>query len=171
MSVFSGRGDEGFTDTLGGLRVRKDHPMIDLIGEIDELSAWIGLARSEEQNPSISEILPQIQIDLSILMSVLSSCLSDNSVSRSQNIPNSKKIADWITVQEKDIQVPNAFLQSGSTKLGALYNVLRAITRRVERKAVAALPQDASISAEMLAYLNRLSTLFYILWLRADQLH
>ena len=169
MSVSNGRGDEGFTDTLGGMRVRKDHPMIDLIGEMDELSAWIGMARSEEKNPFTSEMLLQIQNDLSNIMSVVSSFLSDKPMLQPQNIPNSKKITDWITVHEKDIELPATFLQSGSTKLGALYNVLRTITRRVERKAVAALPQDSSSSAETLAFLNRLSTLFYFLWLRIDQ--
>ena len=47
MPAFTGKGDNGFTDLQGGKRVRKDHPSVDLIGEIDELSAWIGLARSE----------------------------------------------------------------------------------------------------------------------------
>lgn len=169
MSMFSGRGDEGFTDTLGGLRVAKNHPLIELIGELDELSAWIGLALSEEQEPAISEVLSSIQDELASMMSVLSSYKPGKLISKTTPFPNSNKIENWINTYERDIQVPASFTRSGSTRLGALYNLLRTITRRVERKAITFLPADFSLSDEMLSYLNRLSTLFFILWLLVDQ--
>lgn len=40
-SIVTKRGDDGFTDGLFGKRLRKDSAIIDSIGEIDELNAWI----------------------------------------------------------------------------------------------------------------------------------
>jgi hypothetical protein len=56
-----GEGDNGFTNRLDGSRVRKDHPTIELIGEIDELTAWIGLLRTEISDPDTEEKLAKIQ--------------------------------------------------------------------------------------------------------------
>lgn len=167
--MFSGKGDDGFTDTLGGMRVPKDHPMIDLMGEIDELSAWIGLVLSEERDSEISELLSSIQDELVGVMSVLSSYNPDTSISKIMPFPSSATLEKWINACEREIQMPSSFARAGSTRLGALYNLVRTVARRVERKAVANLPADFPFSDEMVSYLNRLSSLLFLLWMRADQ--
>jgi cob(I)alamin adenosyltransferase len=167
--MFSGRGDDGYTDTLAGMRVPKDHPMIDLIGEIDELSAWIGLVLSEEQDSKILELLPLVQDALTTMMSALSSYHPEKPVSNSIPFPNILELEKWIDDCEPEIHMPTSFVRAGSTRLGALYNLVRTVARRVERKAVENLPADFPFSDEMISYLNRLSSLFFLLWMRADQ--
>ena len=169
MSMFSGRGDDGYTDTLAGTRVPKNHPMIDLIGEIDELSAWIGLVLSEEQDAEISSLLSSIQDALTAVMSALSSYHPEKPLSGSMPFPNSAALEKWIGDCEREIQIPTSFVRAGSNRLGALYNLVRTVARRVERKAVENLPADFPFSGEMVSYLNRLSTLFFLLWMQADQ--
>lgn len=169
MSMFSGRGDDGYTDTLGGMRVSKNHPMIDLIGELDELSAWIGLIVSEEQDTEMKELLSSILDALTAMMSALSSYHPEKPVSSSMPLPSSTTLETWIGDCEREIPMPTSFARAGSTRLGALYNLVRTVARRVERKAVANLPADSPFSNEVVSYLNRLSTLFFLLWMRTDQ--
>jgi oligopeptide/dipeptide ABC transporter ATP-binding protein len=44
--IYTRTGDDGETGLFGGGRVRKDDPRVDSYGEVDELNAVLGLARS-----------------------------------------------------------------------------------------------------------------------------
>ena len=78
-------------------------------------------------------------------------------------------LEDWIAAIEAQINIPNVFLKAGKTRLGADFNLLRVISRRMERKAVMLFAEKDKDINQILPYLNRLSTLFYVLWLFADQ--
>src|SRR5919112_3101869 len=64
MKIYTRTGDEGATALFGGGRVGKDHPRVEAYGDIDELNATLGLARSIEMMPRIDEVLAPIQRDL-----------------------------------------------------------------------------------------------------------
>ena len=64
--LYTGRGDLGETDLLGE-RVTKDDPRIDLMGELDETTSCLGLARSLMS----SERLTGIVIDQAALHGLL----------------------------------------------------------------------------------------------------
>lgn len=169
MPAKTGKGDTGYTDLLGGDRVKKDHPMIELVGEIDELTAWIGVARSDTPDIALQEILGKIQNHLSTIMAAVSfSHLNTRNISPeiTQNI---QVLEGWITTFEEDVKFPHAFIQAGNSKRGAVLNLIRTISRRVERKAVATFSSDDAQYFSIYAYLNRLSTLFYVLWIRIEK--
>src|SRR3954469_8960634 len=46
MKIYTKTGDEGQTGLFGGGRVSKDDPRVDSYGEVDELNAAVGVARS-----------------------------------------------------------------------------------------------------------------------------
>lgn len=171
MSVSTRKGDMGFTSLLSGERVRKDHPIIELVGEIDELAAWIGITRSElgTSAEEIDEILEQLQGQLSLVMAFISSYQSEQQFLLPGSPTYLSIIEGWTSCIEERINVPNVFLKAGKTKLGAYFNLLRVISRRVERKAVVLFAENEKDTNQILPYLNRLSTLFYVLWLFADQ--
>ncbi|MEM4672899.1 MAG: ATP:cob(I)alamin adenosyltransferase, partial [Sulfolobales archaeon] len=54
-------GDEGFTSIFYGVKIPKEDPLIELLGELDELNSLIGFARSVEKNSMINDLLKQIQ--------------------------------------------------------------------------------------------------------------
>lgn len=170
MPVKTGKGDTGYTDLLGGDRVRKDDPIVELVGEIDELAAWIGIARSEIPDTALREILEKIQNHLSIIMAMVSNSHSNPQSISPEIDQNLKCLEDWIAIFEKDTKFPHTFMQAGNSKDGALLNLMRAISRRVERKAVKVLSPGDGVNSPVLAYLNRLSSLFYILWIQTEQL-
>jgi cob(I)alamin adenosyltransferase len=46
MKIYTKTGDEGLTGLFGGGRVPKDHARVEAYGDVDELNAFIGVARS-----------------------------------------------------------------------------------------------------------------------------
>ena len=66
LKIYTKTGDTGSTGLFGGGRVGKDHPRVEAYGDVDELNAALGLARSSsaidacdrELEPLKSFILP-----------------------------------------------------------------------------------------------------------------
>ena len=46
MRIYTKTGDEGDTALFDGTRVSKNDPRVSAYGEVDELNAWLGLARA-----------------------------------------------------------------------------------------------------------------------------
>ena len=57
MWYFTGKGDSGETTLFDGTRVRKDNPILDLVGTIDELNAFIGFTRTEIKEEDLDQDL------------------------------------------------------------------------------------------------------------------
>src|SRR5215211_3841311 len=68
--LYTRRGDLGETDLLGD-RVAKDDPRIELIGELDETTSFLGLARSLSRSERANQILVDLQRDLYRVMADL----------------------------------------------------------------------------------------------------
>ena len=64
MKIYTRIGDSGETSLFNGKRVAKDSPRVAAYGEVDELNAVLGLARSLISDPQISQTLAEIQKDL-----------------------------------------------------------------------------------------------------------
>ena len=70
MRFYTGLGDDGTTDLLGA-RVAKDDPRIDVLGDLDEATSAIGLARSLAADERVGEDLVAVQRDLYRIMAEL----------------------------------------------------------------------------------------------------
>ena len=62
--IYTKTGDDGRTGLFGGGRVDKDHVRVEAYGDVDELNAVIGSARSVDMMPRIDEVLAPVQRDL-----------------------------------------------------------------------------------------------------------
>src|SRR5919204_5706130 len=71
MKIYTKTGDKGETGLFGGGRVSKDHPRVEAYGDIDELNAVLGMARSVELMPRVDELLVPVQRDLFSLGALL----------------------------------------------------------------------------------------------------
>lgn len=49
--IYTGKGDSGTTSLSDGSRISKAHPRVAAYGKADELTAWIGLIRSQAEFP------------------------------------------------------------------------------------------------------------------------
>jgi len=168
MCFFSGKGDSGKTYLIDGVEVTKDNPTVDLIGTIDEVNAYIGLAISSIKQPELQKDLQLIQATLSRVMAVIAG--ASESVINDFDIEKSTEwLEDKITFYGKDLDDPQSFTFPGKTTTGAVLDICRAVSRRMERRAVTFFREDLKIGKNVLAYMNRLSSLFYILRLLVDK--
>ena len=64
MKIYTRQGDTGETGLLGGVRVWKNSPRLDVIGTLDELNATLGLLRTERLPEEIDRLLERLQNEL-----------------------------------------------------------------------------------------------------------
>lgn len=149
-------GDNGETSLGDGTRVSKSDPRIGLIGEIDELNSWIGVALAHRPGANVASTLGEVQHDLFDFGGALSvpsaPILSEAHVAR---------IDAAATALNKELPPLQEFILPGGSPLIAFLHVARTVCRRAERAAVDCVAREAS-GAAALAYLNRLSDYLFI---------
>ena len=162
MKIYTARGDQGGTDLLGE-RVTKDDPRIDLLGELDETTSSIGFSRSLATWEDANELLLTAQRDLYAIMAELA--FIDTTRPDALVFPADR--VDWleqsIAAVQETVELPREFVVSGETTPGAALDVARTVVRRAERKAVALTQAGVIGNGEIVRYLNRLSSLLFML--------
>jgi cob(I)alamin adenosyltransferase len=163
VQLYTRKGDDGTTGLLYGGRVRKDAPAIEANGAVDEAQATIGLARAETARGSeVDLLLVGVERDLWVLMAELATA-ADN---RHKLTPGASLVtADMVAALETACDdlgarfpMPTEFVIPGQDRVAALLDVARTVVRRAERLALRAVPSDAQV----VPYLNRLSTLLWV---------
>jgi cob(I)alamin adenosyltransferase len=80
-------------------------------------------------------------------------------------------LGDVLASMEATIELPREFIVPGETRLSAALEVARTVARRAERRTVTLAAADAVVAAgNILAYLNRLADLLWVLARVAEQL-
>jgi len=162
MKLYTARGDRGQTDLLGE-RVGKDDPRIDLLGELDETTSAIGLGRAHAQESRSRDALLTVQRDLYQIMAELA--FTDATRPDAVRFPADRVawLEDQTDAIAATVTLPRAFVVPGDTVPGAALDVARTVARRAERVAVHLDGQGQIPNPEILRYLNRLSSLLFIL--------
>jgi cob(I)alamin adenosyltransferase len=162
-------GDDGETGLLGEGRVPKFHPILEAVGALDEATAALGVARAACQGEGVAEVLLVVQRDLYLLMAEVAA--TPENAARFRTI-DAGRVA-WLEAQidalGKTISLPNEFIVPGDSPAGAAMAVARTIVRRAERRVAQLLHESFVENAELLRYLNRLSSLCFLLELVENQ--
>lgn len=167
-SFFTRKGDTGYSNLPGANHVTKADERFEAIGTLDELSSVLGLARSLSKNQETSDILIAIQKNLYSLMAELASGNADSEGKPLISETEVKRLEEKIEHLELKVEIPKKFIIPGDTTGGAVLDMARTIARRAERRVVS-LALDRPVSGEVLKYLNRLSSLLFILELFENQ--
>ncbi len=168
--VYTKTGDAGDTALVGGQRVPKDCLRIEAYGTVDELNAWIGLARTAARDPAaptpgFDHSLLRVQHQLFNLGSCLATLPAD--IGPKQPRTSETDIA-WLE-SEMDRLTPQlaalkSFVLPGGSRVNALLHIARTVCRRAERVTVA-LERESGGCAIEIRYLNRLSDALFV-WSR-----
>jgi len=163
MSIATKRGDSGQTGLIGGLRVSKGELRVEAYGTVDELISQMGFARSICEEAEVREIVKGIQKDLFLVSSVMAT------------VPDGKRepprvtgeMIDALTAQVHRIEAMEGILSDwalpGEHPAAAALDVARTVCRRAERCAVRLSEAAGDVQPEVIAYLNRLSDLLWLL--------
>jgi cob(I)alamin adenosyltransferase len=172
MKIYTRTGDKGKTGLIGGTRVLKSDGRISTYGQIDELNANVGLAISILNKKAVQNVfmdiigmLSSIQNDLFVLGSDLAD--PDYPPSPQSKTPRvtQQMISDIersIDKLETELQPISFFILPGGTSESSILHVCRSVARRAEVSLVA-VATTQPINEKIMAYLNRLSDLFFVL--------
>jgi cob(I)alamin adenosyltransferase len=160
---YTAAGDDGYTGVLGRERVPKYADRPTAYGTVDELSAVLGLVRAQAREPRMNAVILAVQRDLYRMMADLAT------------LPEAVRRPAWLaperlawleaTINElgAEVEMPRAFIVPGDSLGGATLDVARTVARRAERW-VARLQHNGELRGDTaLKYLNRLSTLLFLL--------
>lgn len=159
--VSTGRGDDGTTTLLGAGRMGKDDLRIIVLGDVDEASSFLGLARAEADE-EVDGLLIELQRLLYRVMGDVAMPKEENSVGEDALRHLDDALGEW----RGRTEVPKEFVIPGESRPGALLDVARTVVRRAERSLVAA--GYAGEHPYAVRVLNRLSDLLFVLARNAD---
>jgi cob(I)alamin adenosyltransferase len=156
MGITAKTGDDGYTSLLDGRRLRKDHPIVECLGTLDELNAFLGDAKAALPPASgayISGIINGIQKDLFLVMGILAGTpVPEEGI-------NEERLNSLIQEMESSLPPFTSFAVPGENPASAKLHIARAVCRRAERRLIAL---DGE-SKTLIQYINRLSDLLFLL--------
>lgn len=174
MKIYTKTGDQGSTSLFGGERVEKDHQRLQTVGEVDELNAELGAARSAldaaaESTDEIDRLLAQIQNQLFDLGAELAT--PQPADQGTQLLGEAEVAALEAAIDRWDALLPplKQFVLPGGTVAAARLHVARCVCRRAERSLVT-LGRNEAVRPEITVYLNRLGDLLFVLARTANHL-
>jgi cob(I)alamin adenosyltransferase len=164
MKIYTRTGDLGETGLFGGPRVGKDMARIEACGALDELNATLGLVRCEPLSEAIEEILRRLQGELFEVGAELATPDPVKHAIRTIGRRHLETMEAEIDRFEQGLEPLDAFLLPGGCRAAAQLHLARAVCRRAERRLVTLVRRsEEQISLGLLAYLNRLGDLLFVL--------
>jgi cob(I)alamin adenosyltransferase len=162
--LWTGKGDDGTTGLLYGGRAEKSSPRLDAVGAADEAQAVVGVVRAEaEPGSELDDLLVGVARDLWVLMAELATAPEHRAkLVAGQSLVTAGMVAGLeatITEVGGRVELPAEFVVPGQDRCSALLDLARTVVRRAER---AAQPVAAD-GSQVLPYLNRLSSLLWVL--------
>ncbi len=168
-SFYSRAGDDGYTGLLGEGRVPKYDLRLEVLGTIDEAMAAIGLARVQCRAAESGELLLKVQRELYLLMGEVAATPENAEKFRKIDAKSVSWLEERSESLEQQVELPREFILPGDTLAGAALDLARTVIRRSERRVAELLHRGGISNPELLRYLNRLSSLLFILELRENQ--
>lgn len=157
--IYTRSGDGGTTALPDGTRVRKDDPLIELFGALDEANCLIGLARVNVADSDVDAVLEFLQHRLFNCASCIASGKPSGEMPSitPEDVAALESAIDRFTDRMGGFR---GFMLPGCDETSARLHVARTVMRRAER-AAARLSEDRTPDANVLAFLNRASDLLY----------
>ena len=158
MSISTTLGDDGTTSLYSNEKVSKSNVRVEAYGTLDELDAFLSDARhhvsrvNKEMIKGIQKILPRLMGELATIGNAFPDPITNEDV---------EYISNYVYSFEKAVN-PVGLQELGQTISSAKLNICRTIARRAERKIVA-LNEMTSVSTHILALINRLSDLLFLM--------
>lgn len=158
--VYTRTGDRGETALGDGTRIRKDHPRVVAVGEVDELNCAIGLLLSYLLPKPVRVCLTRVQHELFDLGGEL--CIPKHQIISPAHVARLEQELDAFNTELPHLK---EFVLPGGGRTASTCHMARAICRRAERQLVtlARKDKDNGVSLLALAYLNRLSDLLFVI--------
>ncbi|KGM42857.1 hypothetical protein JY97_11170 [Alkalispirochaeta odontotermitis] len=165
--ITTGGGDMGKTSLADGSRRRKDDLVIEVLGEIDETHAFLGLLKSALENSSKRNEIEWIEHCLLTIGGMVATAPTYPGAGKSIRVLGDaelEKLEKWQMKHMKKTEISAAFVIYGDSEAAARADVARAVCRRAERRLVTLIMNRGMtdlVSSQV--FLNRLSDYLFVL--------
>jgi cob(I)alamin adenosyltransferase len=172
--IYTRTGDNGTTGLVGGGRVKKNDLRIESYGTVDELSSFIGVARSYlRSHLQDDERVQRLDAWLAWTQDVLFNLgaeLATPVEKRWEGMPlisndDAKALERAIDEAQADLEPLANFIHPGGSFASAFLHVARTVCRRAERLLVTLRDEEPEVSDHCAGYVNRLSDALFV-WAR-----
>ena len=175
--IVTKNGDSGLTSINPNKRISKNSKIINFLGDLDELNAYIGTLKADlfiinSTEDSLKDTygwITRIQNTLFDIGGAI--CTEDIDIFDEKAVVFLEEIIHEIN---QDLPPLREFVLPGGSQLGAKAHVLRTVCRRVERSLVDLIENNSEHEkyrkSPVLPYINRLSDFFFVLSRRLDRL-
>ena len=160
MAIYTRNGDDGSGAGADGQRVSKADPSIRAMGDLDELTAQIGLCLAGAGSPEgrrVAAGLDGVQGELMVIGSMLSGGAGGGERLGTDRL---EKIIDAC---EDELGPCRTFILPGGCELASRLHIARTVCRRAERGVAGWADAGGTVAPEVPAYLNRLSDALFVL--------
>ncbi|HVT14109.1 MAG TPA: cob(I)yrinic acid a,c-diamide adenosyltransferase [Fimbriimonadaceae bacterium] len=168
MKIYTRTGDSGTTGLIGGARIAKNSLRMTAIGDVDELNAAIGMARSHGAG-SLDAELATIQNWLFDLGAELASPTEHARQYKAISEAQTARLEESIDRQTEALEPLREFILPGGSSLGAALHLARCICRRAERS-ILELNAHEPLDRDSLVFVNRLSDWLFVAARTANRL-
>lgn len=160
---YTGKGDKGIS-SVGKKKISKTDPALAALGDLDELNSFLGLARAQSVSTDIKNTLRELQEDLFIVQAEVAAAVFGSGPNNSPSVRKEKvsKLEKHLEVLEGKYPLARKFVVPGASLGSAWLDVARTVARRAERSVVSA-SRKYKFQPAMMAYLNRLSSILFML--------
>lgn len=162
--MYTRRGDKGQTDSGTGVRVDKDSRMVEVEGTSDEFNSFLGLAEARVQWEDMKNDLKRIQDEIF----TLGEHIIMSGKRRHLTHENTLWLEERVEHYRSEVGPIRLFVIQGGSEEAAVLHVARTVCRRLERIIVSA-AHVISISEDVLSYINRLSSVLFMMSLAANR--
>ena len=174
--IYTRTGDDGTTALSDFSRVHKTDPRLSAYADVDEANCAIGVALTLGALPAaVAGVLTRVQNELFDVGADLATPVTDADLGYEPLRITAEYIARLEAECDEfnaDLEVLRSFILPGGTPGAALLHTARAVTRRAERTAWAAIAGQPDTTNPLAArYLNRLSDLLFIFCRVANKGH
>jgi len=161
-NFFTRKGDDGTTGFLGKGRISKSDVRIETLGSLDEVSAVLGIVRAGEIDLKIKEMIKEIQRDLYKIMTEVAAAEENQEGFRNLAEDRIAWLEEQVEYFSSRTEIPREFILPGETPAAAAVSFARTVVRRAERRLVELNSTSGNVNPLILQYLNRLSSLCFV---------
>jgi cob(I)alamin adenosyltransferase len=162
--IYTRTGDAGETGLADGSRIRKDDPLAQAIGDVDEANSAIGVALLHVSDAEIGAMLGRVQnemFDLGADLATPGEDFAPTEMTLRVVQAQIDRLESEMDRMNEGLEPLRSFILPGGEGGSAYLHVARSTVRRAERKAVTA-SRERSLNPLALIYLNRLSDHLFV---------
>jgi cob(I)alamin adenosyltransferase len=179
VRIYTRKGDTGTTGLLfGGDRISKADPRAEAYGTTDEAVSALGVARAsigaatDRTEARLEELILRLQRELFVVGAELATHADrrDRLTDEVSRVTPGMVTALEGLIDELEalVEQPKEFVVPGESTTGAALDLARTTVRRAERRAVDLAEAGELPESSVLAYLNRLADLLFVMARAAD---